>query len=49
MLACSTRRENFMRKEEVDFEKRGKLEDHQTCPVCGACICDGHKHGRGTS
>lgn len=29
---------------EVNFEKRGRLNDHQTCPVCGACRCDKHTH-----
>ena len=33
---------------EVSFEKRGKLEDHQCCPVCKCCICwcGGHRHFR---
>ena len=28
-----------MTTKEVNFEKRGKLEDHVECPVCKCCIC----------
>lgn len=33
-----------MKSSEVNFEKRGRLEDHQNCPICGECTCNKHTH-----
>ena len=39
-----------MTTQEVNFEKRGKLEDHIDCPVTGECVCRcPHCHPRKSS